>query len=282
MATPIPSRRAGRQQAAGRPVAVDGRPLPGRGQRDRRLRLAADRRRACAQRPAQRRWRRCRPWRPTARSRWCAPSTATCAHQAAAGHRRAEPAGPMVDTADQARALVSATRYPPQGIRGVGSAVGRASRWSARTDYLDIADDEVCLLVQAETVSALRNLEAICAVDGIDGVFIGPADLAASMGHRGKSRPSRGAGGDRGGDAHHRRVGQGGGHADVGQRWRGATWNWAAPSSPWASTCCSMRTRRASWPRTFSVRPQALLLLRRSMRRRAEPTEPWTHRHRRP
>ena len=93
---------------------------------------------------------------------------------------------PMVDTAEQARALVSATRYPPLGIRGVGSAVGRASRWSARADYLNKADDEVCLLVQAETVTALNNLQAICAVDGVDGVFIGPADLAASMGHRGK------------------------------------------------------------------------------------------------
>ena len=92
---------------------------------------------------------------------------------------------PMVDTADQARAIVAATRYPPRGVRGVGSAVGRASQWSARTDYLAIADDEVCLLVQAETTTALGNLQAICAVDGIHGVFIGPADLAASMGHRG-------------------------------------------------------------------------------------------------
>lgn len=92
---------------------------------------------------------------------------------------------PMVDTAEQARALVAATRYPPAGIRGVGSAVVRVSQWSGRADYLDIADEEVCLLVQAETVTALANLEAICAVDGVDGVFIGPADLAASMGHRG-------------------------------------------------------------------------------------------------
>ena len=92
---------------------------------------------------------------------------------------------PMVDTAEQARAVVSATRYPPLGVRGVGSAVGRASQWSARADYLNVADDEVCLLVQAETVAALHNLEAICAVDGVHGVFIGPADLAASMGHRG-------------------------------------------------------------------------------------------------
>jgi len=92
---------------------------------------------------------------------------------------------PMVDTAEQARAIVSATRYPPLGVRGVGSAVGRASQWSARTDYLNIADDEVCLLVQAETTTALASLDAICAVDGVHGVFIGPADLAASMGHRG-------------------------------------------------------------------------------------------------
>jgi len=93
---------------------------------------------------------------------------------------------PMVDTAEQARALVAATRYPPHGLRGVGSAVGRASRWSDRADYLDVADDEICLLVQAETVTALDNLEAICAVPGVDGVFIGPADLAASMGFRGR------------------------------------------------------------------------------------------------
>ncbi|MCG2591814.1 4-hydroxy-2-oxoheptanedioate aldolase [Ramlibacter sp. XY19] len=92
---------------------------------------------------------------------------------------------PMVDTVEQARALVQAVRYPPNGIRGVGSAVGRASRWSQRADYLQVADDEVCLLVQAETVTALKNLEAICDVQGIDGVFIGPADLSASLGHRG-------------------------------------------------------------------------------------------------
>jgi len=92
---------------------------------------------------------------------------------------------PMVDTAEQAQSIVAATQYPPRGVRGVGSAVGRVSQWSARTDYLAIADDEVCLLVQAETTTALSNLEAICAVDGVHGVFIGPADLAASMGHRG-------------------------------------------------------------------------------------------------
>jgi 4-hydroxy-2-oxoheptanedioate aldolase len=92
---------------------------------------------------------------------------------------------PMVDTAEQARALVAATCYPPEGIRGVGAAVARVSRWGARRDYLDLANDETCLLVQAETRTALSNLKDICAVDGVHGVFIGPADLAASMGHRG-------------------------------------------------------------------------------------------------
>lgn len=92
---------------------------------------------------------------------------------------------PMVDTAEQAAAAVAATRYPPQGVRGVGAAVARASRWSAQADYLDRANDEVCLLVQAESALALQNLDAICAVEGVHGVFIGPADLAASMGHRG-------------------------------------------------------------------------------------------------
>lgn len=91
---------------------------------------------------------------------------------------------PMVDTAEQARAVAAATLYPPQGMRGMGSAVARSSRWTDRTDYLDIADDEICLLVQAETVTAMKNLPDICAVDGVHGVFIGPADLSASMGHR--------------------------------------------------------------------------------------------------
>lgn len=92
---------------------------------------------------------------------------------------------PMVDTPAQAQALVAATRYPPHGVRGVGAAVARASRWGARTAYLDEANDDICLLVQAESATALDNLQAICAVDGVDGVFIGPADLAASLGHRG-------------------------------------------------------------------------------------------------
>ncbi len=90
---------------------------------------------------------------------------------------------PMVDTAEQAKALVEAMRYPPQGIRGMGGA--RASRWGRYPHYAKEANDQVCLLVQAETTTALKNLEAIAAVDGVDGVFIGPADLSASMGHAG-------------------------------------------------------------------------------------------------
>ena len=88
---------------------------------------------------------------------------------------------PMVDTAAQAASLVSASRYPPQGIRGMGGA--RASLWGRYPHYPHEANAQVCLLVQAETQTALDNLEAIAATDGVDGVFIGPADLSASMGH---------------------------------------------------------------------------------------------------
>ncbi|MFI8618614.1 aldolase/citrate lyase family protein [Acidovorax sp. NPDC077693] len=92
---------------------------------------------------------------------------------------------PMVDTADQAQALVRATRYAPEGVRGMGSALARSSRWQAYPQYVHEANAQVCLLVQAETVEAMRNLDAIAATPGVDGVFIGPADLSASMGHRG-------------------------------------------------------------------------------------------------
>lgn len=92
---------------------------------------------------------------------------------------------PMVDSADQARELVRATRYPPEGVRGVGSALARASRWNSIPDYLDKANDEICLLVQIESVDGMTNLDAIAAVEGVDGVFIGPADLSAALGHLG-------------------------------------------------------------------------------------------------
>jgi 4-hydroxy-2-oxoheptanedioate aldolase len=92
---------------------------------------------------------------------------------------------PMVEDAEQAAEMVSAMRYPPEGTRGVGASGARVSRWSARADYLAHANDEACLLVQVESANALSNLESICAVPGVDGVFIGPADLSASLGHRG-------------------------------------------------------------------------------------------------
>ncbi|MFW9621928.1 MAG: 4-hydroxy-2-oxoheptanedioate aldolase, partial [Macromonas sp.] len=93
---------------------------------------------------------------------------------------------PMIDTAEQAALMARAMRYPPHGIRGVGAALARASRWNQVTNYLAHADDEMCLLVQAETPRALDNLAAIAAVEGVDGVFFGPADLSASMGYRGQ------------------------------------------------------------------------------------------------
>jgi len=92
---------------------------------------------------------------------------------------------PMVETAEQAAAMVAATRYPPAGIRGVGSSLARASRWSSVPDYLYTAETDICLIVQVESVNALRNLDAIAAVQGVDAVFVGPSDLAASMGHLG-------------------------------------------------------------------------------------------------
>jgi 4-hydroxy-2-oxoheptanedioate aldolase len=92
---------------------------------------------------------------------------------------------PMVDTAEQARELVRATRYAPEGVRGMGSALARSSRWQAYPNYVHEANAQVCLLVQAETVQAMDNLDAIASVPGVDGVFIGPADLSASLGHPG-------------------------------------------------------------------------------------------------
>lgn len=89
---------------------------------------------------------------------------------------------PMVETAEQAAQMVAATRYPPHGVRGVGSALARSSRWSQIDNYLQRADDEMCVLVQVESVRALANVQAIAQVDGVDGVFFGPADLSASMG----------------------------------------------------------------------------------------------------
>jgi 4-hydroxy-2-oxoheptanedioate aldolase len=91
---------------------------------------------------------------------------------------------PMVDTPQQATEIVRAMRYPPLGIRGMGGA--RASRWGRIANYPKEANAEVCLLVQAESRAAIDNIEAIAAIDGVDGIFIGPADLSAAMGHVGE------------------------------------------------------------------------------------------------
>ncbi|WP_439138148.1 HpcH/HpaI aldolase family protein [Roseicyclus sp.] len=91
---------------------------------------------------------------------------------------------PMVNSADQARAAVAACRYPPQGVRGNGGATIRAGGFGAIADYTATANDEICVIVQAESRAALADLPAIAAVEGVDCVFIGPADLAADMGYR--------------------------------------------------------------------------------------------------
>lgn len=93
---------------------------------------------------------------------------------------------PLVETAEQAEKLVRATRYPPNGIRGLGSALARASRFAAISDYPQTANEEICLLVQVETLRGMENLEAILAIEGVDGVFIGPADFGADMGYTGQ------------------------------------------------------------------------------------------------
>lgn len=98
---------------------------------------------------------------------------------------------PMVESAEHAARIVAATRYPPVGIRGVGSALARASRWNQVENYLPACAQELCVLAQVESVTALRALTEIAAVEGVDGVFFGPADLAASMGLLGLTADTR-------------------------------------------------------------------------------------------
>jgi 4-hydroxy-2-oxoheptanedioate aldolase len=93
---------------------------------------------------------------------------------------------PMVDSARRAEALVSAMHYPPRGIRGMGAAVARASAFNTIENYAETAAEGLCLLVQVETRAAIADLDNILKVDGIDGIFIGPADLAADMGYLGR------------------------------------------------------------------------------------------------
>jgi 4-hydroxy-2-oxoheptanedioate aldolase len=92
---------------------------------------------------------------------------------------------PMVETAAQARQVVEACKYAPQGRRGVGYALARASGYNAIEDYAKTANDQICVMVQVETRAAMANISQIAQVPGIDCIFIGPADLSADMGHLG-------------------------------------------------------------------------------------------------
>ncbi|HKS38681.1 MAG TPA: HpcH/HpaI aldolase/citrate lyase family protein [Verrucomicrobiae bacterium] len=94
---------------------------------------------------------------------------------------------PYIQTADEARAAVAATRYPPEGLRGVATA-HRSNRFGRTKDYFQRANGEMCVVAQVETRSTLQNLESIAAVEGVDGLFIGPSDLSASLGHPGNPR----------------------------------------------------------------------------------------------
>ena len=93
---------------------------------------------------------------------------------------------PWIQNADEARRAVAATRYPPEGIRGVATTI-RANRFGRIKNYAATVHAELCVVVQIETQVALGNLEEIAAVDGVDALFIGPSDLAADMGHVGNS-----------------------------------------------------------------------------------------------
>jgi 4-hydroxy-2-oxoheptanedioate aldolase len=94
---------------------------------------------------------------------------------------------PFVQDEEEARAAVASTRYPPLGIRGF-SVAARASRYGRVKDYAKLCEEQLCVLVQVETPHALANIEKIAAVEGVDGIFIGPGDLAASMGHIGNPK----------------------------------------------------------------------------------------------
>jgi 4-hydroxy-2-oxoheptanedioate aldolase len=89
---------------------------------------------------------------------------------------------PMVSSVTEAEAAVAATRYPPQGVRGVGSALARAARWNRVPDYLARASETISVTVQIESTAAVESVVEILKVDGVDAIFVGPSDLAASMG----------------------------------------------------------------------------------------------------
>lgn len=154
---------------------------------------------------------------------------------------------PMVQSAEEARAAVAAMRYPPHGTRGVGSALARASRWNRVDDYVRRADAEMCTLVQVETPRGVEHLDAILAVEGVDGVFIGPADLAASMGTRASrairrcARPSTMPSG-----ASSRRTRRRASCRPIRRR-RGITCRWGQPLLPWGRMSRCWPAAPSSW-----------------------------------
>lgn len=92
---------------------------------------------------------------------------------------------PMVETAEDAAEMARAVRYPPEGVRGLAAGMIRASGYNAIPDYATTANDEICLIVQVESAVAIENIDAIANTDGVDVVFVGPADLSADMGYTG-------------------------------------------------------------------------------------------------
>ncbi|MEL7121393.1 MAG: HpcH/HpaI aldolase/citrate lyase family protein [Bacteroidota bacterium] len=94
---------------------------------------------------------------------------------------------PMIESAEQAELMVKAMLYPPEGIRGIGAGFARAAQWGRVDDYLHMANEQMCCICQVETVKGVEALDEMLKVEGLDVIFIGPADLAASMGYLGQA-----------------------------------------------------------------------------------------------
>ena len=93
---------------------------------------------------------------------------------------------PMVETVQQAEQLVKSVRFAPNGVRGLGGGLTRATRWGSIPDYFKLADENICLILQLESLEGIAALDAITNTEGVDAIFIGPADLAAAMGYIGQ------------------------------------------------------------------------------------------------
>ena len=160
---------------------------------------------------------------------------------------------PYVQSAEEARRAVAATRYPPEGIRGIAATI-RANRYGRIKDYHAQANREMCVLVQLETGAPLSELEAIAAVEGVDGLFIGPvrprrrSRLSRQQPRIPRPSPSFAdacAAREEGGHAHRDPCPRRGGR-------RAATWRWASATSRWAATSACSATRRSNSGRRFT------------------------------